>query len=140
MGTLKMLKGSGCIATTAEDAINILYTGEYHRVVLYSSQEAVLRKLCNQVYTEIRSRNAKIPDVDDQMLPVEPYFWDDIDGCLAVKCAEISMGRFADCAGALYLFSQPKYDCLSDPNARKPLSKKAMSSLWLIGTMMTDAN
>ena len=51
--------------------------------------------MCDEIYAEITKRNKEIPNVEDQMLPTYPYLWDDIDGCLAVKCAEINMDTFA---------------------------------------------
>lgn len=69
MGTLKMLRDSGCIATDAQDAIRILYETDHQSVVLYSSQISKLQKMCDEIYAEITKRNKEIPNVEDQMLP-----------------------------------------------------------------------
>lgn len=136
MGTLKMLRDSGCIATDAQDAIRILYETDHQSVVLYSSQISKLQKMCDEIYAEITKRNKEIPNVEDQMLPTYPYIWDDIDGCLAVKCAEINMGTFAMNAECLHIFTKPNYNVLTKPSARKPLCMKALTTLSLLGSFM----
>lgn len=136
MGTLRMLRDSGCIATNAQDAIRILYETEHRSVVLYSSQISKLQKICDEIYDEIAKRNKNIPNVEDQMLPTYPYLWDDIDGCLAVKCAEINMDIFANNAECLHVFTRPNYSVLTKPSARKPLSMKALTTLSLLGSFM----
>lgn len=137
-GTLKMLRYSShsCIADTVEVAINNLY-GEGRRAVLFSSQPNKLRKMCDEIYKEITKRNKDIPNVEDQMLPTFPYWWDDIDGCLAVKCVEISMDVFAKSAECFHVFTQPNYSVLTDPTARRPLSFKAFTSLAMMGHMLS---
>lgn len=136
MGTLKMLRDSGCIATDAQDAIRILYETDHQSVVLYSSQLSKLGEICNEIYAEITKRNKEIPNVEDQMLPTYPYLWDDIDGCLAVKCAEINMDTFARNAECLHIFTRPNYSVLTKPSARKPLCMKALTTLSLLGSFM----
>lgn len=136
MGTLRMLKGSGCIATDAQDAIRILYETDHRSVILYSSQISKLQKMCDEIYAEITKRNKEISNVEDQMLPTYPYLWDDIDGCLAVKCAEINMDTFARNAECLHVFTRPNYSVLTKPSARKPLSIKALTTLSLLGSLM----
>lgn len=136
MGTLKMLRDSGCIATDAQDAIRILYETDHQSVVLYSSQISKLQKMCDEIYAEITKRNKEIPNVEDQMLPTYPYIWDDIDGCLAVKCAEINMDTFTRNAECLHIFTKPNYNVLTKPSARKPLCMKALTTLSLLGSFM----
>lgn len=136
MGTLKMLRDSGCIATDAQDAIRILYETDHQSVVLYSSQLSKLGEMCNEIYAEITKRNKEIPNVEDQMLPTHPYIWDDIDGCLAVKCAEIGMDIFANSAECLHIFTEPNYNVLTKPSARKPLCVKAIQTLAMLGSFM----
>jgi len=103
------------------------------------SARKALYEMAEEIYTEIRKRNEDIEDVEEQMLPTEPYEWHDIDGCLGVVCIEISMDKFKDCAGNIYISSQPKYDCLTDKNRRKPYSPKAMATLAMLGHMMYGA-
>lgn len=137
MGTLKTARYEGVVAENAQEAIKLLYETDHHSAILYAPKMETLENMCVEVYEEIKARNQKIPDVEQQMLPTGPYIWDDIDGCLAVKCAEITMGVFSEVAGNLYLFSKPMYSCLTDPEARKPLSSKAIASMALLGEMAT---
>ncbi|MCM1215388.1 MAG: hypothetical protein NC548_12820 [Lachnospiraceae bacterium] len=137
MGVLKDAKYHGYAFDNAEGAVNYLYGSEYRTVILYNYRRDRLAEICQQVYKEIKKRNTEIPDVNKQMLPTEPYYFDDIDGCLGVKCAEIGMDEFEKCAGNLYIFSQPNYDCLTDPSVRKPLSSKALSSIALMGHLIS---
>ncbi len=137
MGTLKYAREQGTVAESAQEAVEILYSDRVYRsVILYASTMKKLLDMCEEVYKEIKARNQEIPEVDDQMLPTGPYIWDDIDGCLAVKCAEITMDVFSEVAGGLYLFSKPVYECLTDPQARKPLSDKALHTLMMLGSMV----
>lgn len=137
MGTLKYL-GSSIIAKTSEEALEKLYKeNSYRSVVIYSSNKKTLQKMIREIYSEIKERNKTIPNVNNQLLPTEPYYWDDIDGCLAVTCAEISADTFENAADKLYLFSQPRYDLLTNPNARKPLCDKALNTLAMLGHFVT---
>lgn len=139
MGTLSWSKDHAF--QNAEDAINYLYdeNTKYKAVILYSSKsnEKKLNQEIKKVYDEIKNRNSEISDVNKQMLPCSPYYWDDIDGCLAVTCAEISMDVFEKSAGCLFLFTHPRYDCLTKPDERRPLSKKALASLHMMGSMIS---
>jgi len=113
MGTLKELKyEGGVVARDSQEAVEMLYSKEYKHVVLYSSQREKLVQMCEEVYKEVRKRNSQIQDKSQQMLPTEPYFWDDINGCLAVKCAEISINVFSEASKRLYVFTRPRYNCL----------------------------
>lgn len=113
MGTLSALKPCGCVAKTSDEAIQLLYSGQHRSVIMYSSNSKTLSKALREVYEVIRERNQSVPDVGQQMLPTEPYYWDDIDGCLAVRCAEISVDTVSASEGYLFLFSKPMHNCLS---------------------------
>lgn len=137
MGTLKYL-GPDIIAKTSEEALEKLYREDsYRSIVIYSSNKKTLQNMIQEIYSEIKERNKKIPDVKNQLLPTEPYYWDDIDGCLAVTCAEISADTFENVADKLYIFAQPRYDLLTKPNERKPLSDIALTTLALLGHFVT---
>lgn len=134
MSTLDWCQDVAC--KTAEEAIEKLYSGT-HSIILYHSNTKVLDQEIEKVYAEIKSRNSKIEDIDQQMLPTNPYYWADIDGCLAVTCAEIGMNTFEVNAECLPLFTGYNYSVISDPEARKPLSSKAMASMAMLGAMAT---
>ena len=133
MGTLNWCRNVAC--KTAEEAIEKLY-GDTHSVILYHSNEKILEQEISKLFKEIKARNAQIEDIEEQMLPTNSYRWDDIDGCLAVKCAEISMRTFKENSGCLALFTGFNYSVLSKPDERRPLSPKAMSSLAMLGSMV----
>lgn len=139
MGTLSGIKNHAF--QNADEAINYLYdeNTKYRTVILYASKsnDKKLKQEIKKVYDEIKRRNAEISDVNQQMLPTSPYYWDDIDGCLAVTCVEISMDTFEKSAGCLFLFTSPRYDCLTKSDERKPLSSKAMTSLAILGSMIS---
>lgn len=132
MGTLAWAKDHS--TKDSKEAIKILYeTNKYHNVIVYNSDSQKLSRTIQEIYQEIKMKNSKIPDIRQQMLPTYPYRWDDIDGCLHVECAEISIDTFENNAGKLALFSGWNYSVLSNPEERKPLESKAMASLSLLG-------
>lgn len=120
----------------ADKAIEKLYSGT-RSIVLYHSNIRKLEQEIEKLYDEIKSRNSKIDDIEQQMLPTNPYYWADIDGCLAVTCAEIGMNTFKVNAESMALFTGYNYSVITDPDARKPLSSKAMASMAMIGAMVT---
>ena len=61
-----------------------------------------------------------------------------LDGCLSVQCAEISGGTFEENADKLAMFSGWNYRVLSDVNAHKAPSMKAMTSLAMLGYLATQ--
>lgn len=124
-------------ANNYADAIRILYSSERrHSVILYSTNRRVLDALVDRVYTEIKTRNQGIEDINKQMLPANPYYWDDIDGCTSVCCAEVSMDTFEKNADKLAVFTGWDYSVLTKPDSRKPLNIKATASLAMLGSLM----
>lgn len=124
-------------AKTAEEAINLMFEKGNRTVFLYNSCGKTLSAEISKFYEEIRRRNAAIEDINQQTLPTNPYIWNDIDGCLAVECAEISGGTFAENASGLAMFTGWNYRVLTDVNARKAPSMKAMTSLAMLGYAAT---
>lgn len=136
MGTLGYVKASGIVAKTAEEAYNIIKNDESHSVVLYNSVVSQLDKEVDKLFRLIKGENTKISEVNRQWLPTYPYYWNDIDGCLAVRCAEISMDTFEHNAGGIALFTEWNYDVLTNPDERKPLDSKVLTTLVMIGSMI----
>lgn len=136
MGTLKYLDDN-TIAKTSEEAIEKLISGEYRSIVVFSSDRKKLSNIISEIYKGISEHNKMIPDVKEQILPTDPYYWDDIDGCLGVKCAEIAAGLYKNMAGGLFIFAQPRYSCLTNPSAREPLSSKAVATLAMLGSIVS---
>ena len=134
MSTLSWI--SDVAVKTADEAIKLMFEEGKHNIVLYNSNEKTLSSEIKKFYEEIKNRNTAIEDINQQTLPTNPYYWDDIDGCLAVKCAEINGGTFERNAGGLAMFSGWNYSVLTDPTARKGLSTKALTSLAMLGHMV----
>ena len=124
-------------AKTAEEAIDLMFNQGKETVILYSCSAKRLDAEISKLYEEIRRRNADIDDINQQILPTNPYYWRDIDGCLAVECAEISGGTFAKNAESIAMFSGWNYNVLTDVKARKAPSEKAMNSLAMLGYAAT---
>ena len=124
-------------AKTADEAIKLMFEQGHTTVFLYNSCSKTLSAEISKFYEEIRRRNATIEDINQQILPTNPYYWRDIDGCLAVECAEISGGTFEKNADGIAMFSGWNYRVLSDVNARKAPSMKALTSLAMLGHAMT---
>ena len=136
MSTLEWIRNVS--TTTAEEAIKLMFEQNQRSIVLYSSSSKTLSAEIRKFYDAIKHHNAGIEDINLQVLPTNPYYWNDIDGCLAVECAEITGGRFEDNADKLAMFSGWNYSVLSDPSARKPISTKAMNSLAMLGYYATQ--
>ena len=133
MSTLSWI--SDVAVKTADEAIKLMFEEGKRSVVLYNSNEKTLSAEIKKFYEEIKKKNSTIEDINQQTLPTNPYYWRDIDGCLAVQCAEISSGTFEHNADGLAMFSGWNYSVLSDPTARKGLSTKAMTTLAMLGHM-----
>ena len=134
LSTLDWCRNVAC--KTAEEAIEKLYSGT-RSIILYHSNSGTLDKEISKVYSEIKKRNSQIKDINHQMLPTYPYMWDDIDGCLHVKCAEISMDTFEVNAECIAVFTGYNRGVLTNPNERRSLNPKAMASLATIGSIVT---
>ena len=139
MSTLKWAKREGRATNDVAEAVEIIYErNPYHHVILYASNEKKLSELIKGVNDEIKKRNTEIEDVNQQMLPTYPYRWDDIDGCLHVKCAEISMDVFEKNAGCIALFTGFNYSVLTKPDERRAPNQKALTSLAMLGYLATN--
>jgi len=138
METIESAKYGGYAATNSKDAVRILYENKYHTCIIYDNNPSNLDAIVKASLEKIKKRNAKIPNINDQMLP-SVYRWQakDEDDITRYYAAEISMGRFEDNAQLLYMFSEPVYSVLTDSTARKPLSTKALTTLAMMGYMMT---
>lgn len=123
---------------TADEAVDLMFNQGKKTVILYNSCSKTLSVEIRKFYGAIKHHNSKIDDINQQILPTNPYYWNDIDGCLAVECAEISGGTFADNAGNIAMFSGWNYGVLTDISARKPVSEKAQQSLAMFGWMATS--
>ena len=132
MGTLKFIQNS--IARTPDEAFEMIKTRKGGVVLVDSSTERLDEKV-NGLYRLIREYNKSVGCIDNQILPTYSYRWNDIDGCLAVSCAEISGGTFAENADKLALFTGFNYSVLTDTEARKPLCSKAIASMAMLGSL-----
>ena len=136
MGTLGWCKDR--IAKTAEDAVRMVLEENQQTVFFAEYSSKTLAKKINDFFAAIKKHNEAIDDINQQLLPTNPYHWDAIDGCLPVKCAEISVNTYANNAGNLALFSGWNYSVLSEPSAREPISMKALSSLAMLGYLTNN--
>ena len=134
MGTLDYGKHIGIAFDNARDAFDKIKSGE-GTIMLYSSSNKKLEDEISNFYSMMRQHNKAIEEVDNQLLPSCAYYWDDIDGCLAVKCAEISARAFKENASGIS-FTGWEYSVLTKPSARKPLSTKALTTIALMGSMI----
>ena len=116
MGALVYVKHDGLVAKMADEAFDMLINNKHHTVVMYSSNVRHLQAEVSKVYNKIRELNKKIDTIDNQWIATEPYYWDDIDGCLGVKCVEIDINTVSKVDGTLAIFTGWKCNVLN----RKP--------------------
>lgn len=136
-------KWGNCATTSAADAFSILNNSKYHRVILYDHSPKQLIESVRRVYELIKRQNSTIPNINNQFVPTNPYYFDDIDGCTPVRCAEISMDMVENTLGTIALFTGYNESVLVDTPDNKaedvPIGipgKKAMASLALLGSMV----
>lgn len=106
MGTLSWCKHA--ISANADEAFSkVISRDGRETVILYKSfqNEKELHIEIKKLYQKIKEYNKNVDFVDEQLLPTNPYFWDDIDGCLGVKCAEIDIDTVENCNGKIALFA-----------------------------------
>lgn len=120
----------------AEEAYAILKNNKFHHVILYNSVTSKLNKEISKLYKLIKAENATITELDQQWLPIYPYYWDDIDGCLAVRCAEISMNTFEHNKGGIALFTGWNYSVLTHPEEKSQVDTKTFTTFNTIGIMV----
>lgn len=101
MGTLDYMRHDGIIADTPEKAFDMLINKGERSIGMYSSRNEVLRAKMIKLAKLVREHNKSISSVDEQYIITEGYYWDDIDGCLHVKCAEITAGKVKDLNGTI---------------------------------------
>lgn len=135
-GTLAYAKHNGILAKTAEEAYKIITNSKYHTVILYNSVEHKLDIELNKLFNMIKSDNTKVSDINQQWLPTNPYYWDDIDGCLGVKCAEVSMNTYEKNGGGIAMFTGWNYSVLNKIDAKKRLDSKTLTTLAMLGSMI----
>lgn len=140
MGTLDYSKDRAF--KDAESAFQYLMQAQYKTVFLYNSVSKTLTSEIQKLYSLIREENSKVADMDNQWVATNPYYWDDIDGCLAVRCAEISISTVADTVGKIALFTGYNKSVLvqhsDEPSNADKVGvpgMKALSSLALLGYM-----
>jgi len=138
METIYGAKERGYYANSINGAIKVLYSNPYKTCIISHDHERQLQLIITGVMNEIKQRNSKVDNIDDQMLPTV-YYWkpEDCPKGKQVYAAEVSMGKFGEVAGNIYMFSQPNYSVLTNPNERRPFSQKAIASLAMLGHLMT---
>ena len=128
----------------AKDALEYIYNTEYQHIFLYDSNRERLSKEIHEFYMGIKERNREIGDINKQMVATNPYFWDDIDGCLAVRCAEIGISPVEETLGTIALFTGFNKNVLviKDEEEGATANKigipgmKAFTSLAMLGCMI----
>lgn len=128
----------------AQPAFEYLMGAKYKTVFIYNSRTKELVEEVNRLFDLIRHHNASISNMDDQYVATNGYYFDDIDGCLAVKCCEISIDRVADSLGTVALLTGFNRSVLVDTSTKKaedvPIGvpgKKAMTSFAMLGYLMS---
>jgi len=141
METIESAKYNGYAATDSENAFRILFDNKYHTCIIFDTNNIVVDNIIKEVLRKLKSHNATISNINDQMLP-SVYRWiaQDDDGNNCYYAAEISMDRFEKKAQLLHMFNEPVYWVLTDPNARKPMTSKAMKTLVMLTYNMMTKN
>lgn len=135
MGTLSWCNHA--ISVSADEAFSKVVSGDGREtVILYRSfqNEKELHSEIEKLYQKIKEYNRNVDSVEKQLLPTNPYFWDDIDGCLGVRCAEINIDTVENCDGKLALFTGWNKSVLFK-DTELHVSSKAMASLALLGSL-----
>lgn len=135
LGTLSWC--SHAVSANADEAFSRVASGDGREtVILYRSfqNEKELHGEIKKLYEKIKEYNRNVDSVEKQLLPTHPYFWDDIDGCLGVRCAEIDIDTVKNCNGKLALFTGWNKSVLFK-DTELHVSSKAMASLALLGSL-----
>lgn len=128
---------SHAVSANADEAFSRVASGDGREtVILYRSfqNEKELHGEIKKLYEKIKEYNRNVDSVEKQLLPTHPYFWDDIDGCLGVRCAEIDIDTVKNCNGKLALFTGWNKSVLFK-DTELHVSSKAMASLALLGSL-----
>lgn len=138
MQTIESANYGGYAATDAENAFRILFENKYHTCIVYSETIDGVSTIVKETLAKLKAHNETIPNINDQMLS-SVYRWEakDDDGNLCYYAAEIDMGRFEEKAQCIHPFGGVHYEILSDPSARKSPSTKALTTLAMLGYLMT---
>ena len=115
----------------------LFHSGELKKtsIILYSSNSKELSREIEKFYSAIQRYNSEVDNPNEQILPTNPYFWDDIDGCLYVRCAEIGVDTVSNNAGTIALFTGYNTRVIAKEFDRVPVNNKAMASLALLGRL-----
>lgn len=122
----------------SDTAVSYLFhNGELKKtsIILYSSNSTKLSREIEELYSAIQKYNSEVDNPNEQILPTNPYFWDDIDGCLYVRCAEIGIDTVSNSAGTVALFTGYNTRVIAKEFDRVPVNAKAMISLALLGRL-----
>lgn len=122
----------------SDTAVSYLFhNGELKKtsIILYSSNSTKLSREIEELYSAIQKYNSEVDNPNEQILPTNPYFWDDIDGCLYVRCAEIGIDTVSNNAGTVALFTGYNTRVIAKEFDRVPVNAKAMISLALLGRL-----
>lgn len=125
------------ISANADEAFNKVASGDGRKtVILYRSfqNEKELHNEIKKLYQKIKEYNINVDSVEEQLIPTNPYFWNDIDGCLGVRCAEIDIDTVENCDGKIALFAGWNKSVLFK-DTELCVSSKAMASLALLGSL-----
>ncbi len=125
----------------ADDAIKYIHDTNFDgEVIVYDINTDRAYEKVRKIYDAIKEYN-KGKELNNQILPTEPFGYRGIIGCLGVQCYSIALGTYERNKNKLALFYGGYYDIVLDISKEKPSiypSVKALSSLALIGKIYRE--
>ena len=104
----------------------------YCEVILYNIKESVLRDELDKFFSEIKNFN-KGRELDEQILPTNPFFTYGLNGCLGVHTASIDLGFYKNNKDCIALFTGWNSRVLhTDTEPQIIPGLKALSSLAML--------
>ena len=124
-----------------DDAIKYIHDTNFDgEVIVYDINSDRAYEKVRKIYDVIKEYN-KGKELNNQILPTEPFGYRGIVGCLGVQCYSIALGTYERNKNNLALFYGGYYDIVLDISKEKISiypSIKALSSLAIIGKMYTE--
>lgn len=128
-----------------DDAIKYMHDTNFDgEVIVYDINTDRAYEKVRKIYDVIKEYN-KGKELNNQILPTEPFGYRGIIGCLGVQCYSIALGTYERNKDKLALFygDGEYYDIVLDISKSKEKisiypSIKALSSLAIIGKMYTE--
>ena len=124
-----------------DDAIKYIHDTNFDgEVIVYDINSDRAYEKVRKIYDVIKEYN-KGKELNNQILPTEPFGYRGIVGCLGVQCYSIALGTYERNKNNLALFYGGYYDIVLDISKEKISiypSIKALSSLAIIGKMYME--